>query len=144
MAHPYEDILDIPYPFPGHRAALTKKQRAAQFSPFAALRGFSAVIAEINRQTTPRRELAEEEKLELGRRLMLLHRLLPQKPEITVTFFRPDPHKEGGEYITLTGQVRTISQREQYLRLEEGDPIPFRELWTLESPDLEEALWNTP
>ena len=44
MINPYEDILDHPYPFPSQRRRMSAADRAAQFAPFAALRGFSDSI----------------------------------------------------------------------------------------------------
>jgi hypothetical protein len=44
MTNPYEDILSHPYPFPTQRKRMSLADRAAQFAPFAALRGFSDSI----------------------------------------------------------------------------------------------------
>ena len=37
MKHPYEDILHLPHPEPKKRQRMSIHDRAAQFSPFAAL-----------------------------------------------------------------------------------------------------------
>lgn len=48
MTNPYEDILSHPYPFPTQRKRMSLADRAAQFAPFAALRGFSDSITASN------------------------------------------------------------------------------------------------
>lgn len=41
---PYADIINLPRPVSKKHAPLTMKQRAAQFSPFAAVSGHSEAI----------------------------------------------------------------------------------------------------
>ena len=61
---PYEDIVNLPHPsFPKH-PRMSLHDRAAQFSPFAALAGFEGVIQESARLTERMVELSEEEKAE--------------------------------------------------------------------------------
>ena len=58
----YSDIIDLPHHVSKDRPHLSMHQRAAQFSPFAALVGYEDVVEEIRRQTDPERELNEDEK----------------------------------------------------------------------------------
>ena len=90
-------------------------QRAAQFSPFAALVGYSDVIDEIERVTSPERELSEDEKAELNRRIAIIVVHLSDNPVVTVEYFIPDSHKDGGEYRVQTGKVEKISQARRVL-----------------------------
>ena len=60
MSGRYDDILRRERPqIPGH-PAMPRAARAAQFAPFAALTGYGAVVAGVNRQTEPRADLAED------------------------------------------------------------------------------------
>jgi len=108
--NPYSDIIGLPHHVSKDRPHLTMHQRAAQFSPFAALVGYSDVIDEIERATTPERELSEDEKAELDRRIAIIAAHLSDDPIVTVEYFVPDPHKDGGEYRVKTGKVEKISQ----------------------------------
>ena len=89
--------------------------RAAQFSPFAALTGFDGVIAETGRLTDRKIELSESEKILLDQKLTLIDDVIQDKhhPEITVVYFVPDYLKEGGEYKEFSGRVRNIDTVER-------------------------------
>ena len=72
QAHPYEDILHLPHHVSAERPHMSMLDRAAQFSPFAALVGYEDIIDETARLTTRKRELDEAEKAELDRRVGIL------------------------------------------------------------------------
>ena len=101
------------------------------FSPFTALTGYDAVLQEAGRLTTLQKELDEGVQAELDKQLRVLAGLLDQHPEVTVTWFRPDGKKEGGEYLTATGTVRKIDAYREGIILEGGEQIPFRDLLSL-------------
>ena len=62
----YGDILGHSYPFPLRHARMPVEDRAAQFSPFAALTGYEAAVKETARLTDDREELDEDEKTRLN------------------------------------------------------------------------------
>ena len=70
--------------------------RAAQFSPFAALTGYDAAIHETGRLTDDKIELDEETLNILNMKLRLLVENLDDEPEVTFTYFKPDQRKAGG------------------------------------------------
>ena len=82
--------------------------RAAQFSPFAALTGYSAAIAETGRLTDSRVILDEYEMARVDDALQKLQELLPQKPVASITYFVPDERKAGGAYQMIHGTVKRI------------------------------------
>jgi hypothetical protein len=92
---------------------MTMAQRAAQFSPFAALVGYEDVVHEMVRQTAPERELNEDEKAELDRRIGIIAAHLSEHPNVTIEYFVPDERKDGGEYVFKTGVVEKISPAER-------------------------------
>lgn len=61
--HPYADIIHLPHHKAANRPHMSMYDRAAQFSPFAALSGFDGVIAETGRLTDRKVELSESEKV---------------------------------------------------------------------------------
>ena len=95
---PYDDLLSYPYRGITSHPPMPLADRAAQFSPFAALTGYDNVIQEAARYTDEPVELAEDEQLLLNEKLRLLAHSLSQHPVITVTFFRADEQKEGGAH----------------------------------------------
>ena len=67
MSGKYDDIIDLPHPTSKKHPRMTMVNRAAQFSPFAALTGYDAAIRETARVTENRRELSEDAVDELKR-----------------------------------------------------------------------------
>ena len=113
--HPYADILHLPHHQAANRKHMSMHDRAAQFSPFAALTGFDGVIAETGRLTDHRIELSKCEKLLLDQKLTLIDEAVRagQHPEITLLHFTPDARKTGGSYQEYTGSVRQIDPIER-------------------------------
>ena len=107
--NPYSDIINLPHHVSKDRTRLSMHQRAAQFSPFAALVGYEDVVREMERQTAPERELNEDEKVELDRRIAMVAAHLAEHPVVTIEYFVPDDRKDGGKYVSRTGEVDKIS-----------------------------------
>ena len=59
MTNPYADILHLPHHVSSTRPQMSMEDRAAQFSPFAALVGYDAAIDETVRQTEEQLILTE-------------------------------------------------------------------------------------
>ena len=60
ISHRYDDIIDLPHHVSKNHPQMPLIDRAAQFSPFAALTGYDAAIAETARLTEEKRELSDE------------------------------------------------------------------------------------
>ena len=101
----YDDIINLPHHVSATRPRMSMIDRAAQFSPFAALTGYDAAIKETGRLTDRRIELTEDSRAAMDRKQQLLVENLADHPEVSVTYFVPDERKAGGAYITVTGRV---------------------------------------
>lgn len=130
--HKYDDIIHLSRPVPSHRAPMSPQDRAAQFSPFAALTGFDAAIAESGRLTDRRIELTEGRIAELNEHLQMLQQNIHRQPEAIITYFSYDERKAGGAYITVSGHVRKMDPNFGYLVLTEGQVIPLAEIFQIE------------
>ncbi len=128
----YDAILHLPHHVSEKHPPIPMEERAAQFSPYAALTGFGAVINETRRLTDPRQILSEETLTQLNRQYQLLLEHLPERPKITVTYFQPDGRKEGGAYLTLTGRVKKVEAYEQRLVLEDGSVIAMENIMAMD------------
>ena len=133
MSGPYDDIIDLPHPTSRRHPRMPIRDRAAIFSPFAALSGHGAALAETARVTQRRVELDEDTRAELDRRQAVLLAHLDEQPEITVTWFQPDERKDGGAYLTTTGRLRKLRELERILVLADGTEIPLEDVVALES-----------
>ena len=121
----YEDIIGRPHHVSARRAPMTQYDRAAQFSPFAALTGFDAAIGETARLTDAPIELDESEKAALDEKLRGIQAVIHTRPMVTVTHFLPDERKTGGAYVRTTGRVKRIEVHSQTLFLTDGTAIPL-------------------
>ena len=121
----YNDIIDLPRPKSKHEP-MPMSDRAAQFSPFAALTGYGDAIDETARLTDHRIELSEEERAELDYRQQYLSTL--DAPTVTVTYFVPDGRKTGGAYVTHTGVLKRVDEVERMMVFIDGVRIPIAEI----------------
>lgn len=130
--HRYDDIIGLPHHQSATRPHMPVIDRAAQFSPFAALTGYKAVITETARLTGRRIELDEDAKEAIEQKLRIVMEHIRERPEITVTWFRPDEKKDGGAYITVLGAVRRIDEYERTILMMDGTAIPIDDVAALE------------
>lgn len=115
--NPYADILMLPHHKAANRPHMSMHDRAAQFSPFAALTGFDSVIAETGRMTDQKIELSESQMILLNKKLTLIDDAIQDgyHPMITAVYFVPDAKKDGGSYQEYTGKVRKVDAVERKL-----------------------------
>lgn len=105
---------------------MSRLHRAAQFSPFAALTGYESSIAETARRTSRKIELDENAKSILDAKFLMIMEYLSHggtrnHQEVKVTYFIPDPHKEGGSYRTVSGVIIKINRSERTIVLSTGN-----------------------
>ena len=114
---PYADILMLPHHQAANRPQMSMHDRAAQFSPFAALTGFDGVIAETGRMTDQKAELSESQMILLNQKLTLIDDTIQDgyHPMVTVVYFVPDARKDGGSYQEYIGKVRLVDAVERKL-----------------------------
>ena len=114
---------DLP-PMPVH-------DRAAQFSPFAALVGYEDAVEETARLTDSRREMEQDEINELNRQLQELSDKIKDRPKIRVTFFIRDSKKEGGRYSSKIGNARVIDKYGNRIIFTDGEAVPIRDMYSV-------------
>ena len=125
MPDNYDDIKHLTRPQYDDLHPMSMHDRAAQFSPFAALVGYDDAVAETARLTDSRLELTEDEMSELNANLNRLLDSLDEQPQISVTYFVPDKYKTGGRYIVKTGTVRRIDEYARVLIFTDKSEIPI-------------------
>ena len=122
----YEDIINLPYPQKHPR--MSNYARGAQFSPFAALTGFEAAIAETARLTDRKIDLDEGGKALLDEKLREIEAEIDDRPEITVTYFRPDLRKAGGAYVQKRGRVKKLDGYLRAVVFTDGTAVPIEDI----------------
>lgn len=127
----YEDIIDLSHHVSPTRNKMSMIDRAAQFSPFAALTGHDAAIKETARLTEQKTELDENEKTILNEKLQMIAEKIKEHPEVTITYFQPDCRKTGGKYVEVTGFVKKIDEYERCVRMQDGKKISIDEIYEI-------------
>ena len=125
----YDDMIDLPHPTSAKHPRMSMADRAAQFSPFAALTGHGAAIRETARLTDQKIELTEDEKAVLDEKLCLL---LDTGGEAVFTYFLPDEKKNGGAYVTAAGRIKKLDLLERRIVLTGGAVIPVEDILEIE------------
>lgn len=128
----YKDIIDLPHYNPVHHPRMSMESRAAQFAPFAALTGHSAVLAETARVTEKRVYADEEASSLLNRQMQLLRSCLPNRPEVTISYFEPDVHKAGGSFQSIHGRVCKIDDYAMLITLDDERHVNIRNILAIE------------
>ena len=129
--HDYSDILLMERPEPRFHPRMPMADRAAQFAPFAALSGFSEVIQEVGRPTDEKRILDEREIDKISRKLTALQSRIKTRPFISVIFFVHDEKKNGGSYLTFSGNLKKIDTYQKQLVFSNGVKIDFEDIFEI-------------
>ena len=129
---PYEDIISLPHHVSPKRDPMSMQDRAAQFSPFAALTGYEDAIQETGRQTEGKIEVDEEALSSLNMKFQFLIGRMEDMPEVTLTYFKPDERKAGGAYVEVTGSVRKIDDFGRFSVMRNGAKIPMDDSLSIE------------
>ena len=132
MPDNYDDIKHLTRPQYDDLHPMSMHDRAAQFSPFAALVGYDDAVAETARLTDSRLELTEDEMSELNANLNRLLDSLDEQPQISVTYFVPDEKKSGGKYVEKQGVVRIFDSYSQELVFTDGVRIAVADMAKLD------------
>lgn len=128
MTNPYDDIINLPHHQSATHPHMTAYDRAAQFSPFAALTGYEDAVIETARLTDKKVELDEYDKAALNERLNMIQDTLDEQPEVSITYFLPDKKKSGGAYVTVTGGVKKIDEYEHIVVMLDATKIPIDDI----------------
>lgn len=132
----YDDMIYLPHHVSARHPQMPLLDRAAQFSPFAALTGHDEAIRETARLTDCFAELDEEQKERLDKRLQMLLSKTEEKPcpepEIKAIYFEPDARKNGGEYVSFCGKVKKVDKYNHQLLFTDGTILPVENLFSLE------------
>lgn len=130
--HKYDDIINLPHHVSAKHPQMALLDRAAQFSPFAALTGHEDSIRETARRTEEFLELEEDKKEQLDEKIHVLQENLWKKPEIIVTYFVPDEKKDGGAYVTHRGRIRKIDTYRHRLLFEDGTDVGMQYIFEID------------
>lgn len=133
MNQSYDDIINLAYPIPTKHPRMSAADRAAQFSPFAALTGYDDAIAEAGKLWHKKVKLESSAVEELNRKIQFLAEHIAEKPEITVTYYLRNPYKVGGAYFTKTGILKKVDNYQHFLLCTDGTCILMDDIYSIDA-----------
>lgn len=129
----YNDIINLPHYKSKTRKQMSMIDRAAQFSPFAALTGHEDAINETGRIVYEKTDLDDNAKSVLNEKLQMISDFIDDTPVITVTYYKPDIRKKGGAYVSYTGNVIKIDINRRVLIFSDMAEIIIDDISEIES-----------
>lgn len=133
----YDDIINLPHHVSDYHTPMPMENRAAQFAPFAALTGHKDAISETARVTQDFRELSDDEKNLLSKKLSYA---IDNGLSIMITYFSPDLKKMGGCYKKVSGIIKKWDEVEYKIILCDNHDIPANYISNIEFIDSNEFL----
>lgn len=143
MKRAYDDIISLPHHVSTTHPHMEVIDRAAQFSPFAALTGYDAAVKETARLTDEKVELDEYMKDALNDKLQIIAERLKEHPEIAITYFRPDAKKNGGAYVTTISTVKRIDEYERVIIMTNGEVIHVDDMISIDGQIFETMVFHS-
>ncbi len=116
----YKDMYDLPHPVSKKHPHMSIKNRAGQFSPFAALTGYGEAITETARFTDHQKNLTEDEMQLVDQ---TLRTALEKHAPLRIRYFLPDNKKEGGSYQEIHGIIYKWDALVHKIIFESGEAI---------------------
>ena len=133
ISHKYDDIINLPHHVSKKHPQMSLHDRAAQYSPFAALTGHKAAINETARLTDEKQILSEDVIAKLNEQLNLIKENIGTNQTVTITYFVPDDKKSGGAYISNTGVVKKIDEYNRTVIMTDKTVIPIEQISEMQS-----------
>lgn len=130
----YDDIINIPRFVSKRYPQMSMHDRAAQFSPFAALTGYDDAIKETARLTDKKINLDEDVLQKLDEILFVIRKKLDsgQKCRTVISYFEKDLKKDGGGYLDISGEVKRIDEYRNVIVFMSGERIPISDVINIE------------
>ncbi|MFQ6804640.1 MAG: hypothetical protein ACLRT5_07110 [Lachnospiraceae bacterium] len=129
----YDDIINLPHHVSKTRPQMSMQDRAAQFSPFAALTGYGDAIKEASRLVDEKILLDEEALEKLDLKFQVLSKHLAERPEVLFTYFIPDEFKNGGVYVDTAGIVKKIDPFRRLITLDDDTQIQMDDILEMQN-----------
>lgn len=117
----YADIIRLPHHVSRKHPQMSMADRAAPFSPFAALTGHDVAIAEAACLTDEQPILDESVKQKISDLLQLAS--TDSNLVLNIVYFFPDSRKAGGAYMEITGRIKKLLPHEGLIIMEDDTRV---------------------
>ena len=132
MQNDYSNIINLPHHVSTTHPRMSSRDRAAQFSSFAALTGYDDEVKETARLTDEKIEPDEYSVSRINVCLQILIDKAFERPKIMVTCFKADEKKVGGAYMSIEGNFRRIDESDNTIVFTDGTRIRINDIYSIE------------
>ena len=136
----YDSIINLPHYELKYHKRMSIDNRAAQFSAYDALTGYSELVKETARLTKSKKELSEDNKNDIDSKLHIIKKYINEKPKITVVYFKKDMRKTGGNYLEYTNIVKRIDDIEKVIIFMDKTKIKIENIIDIKGEIFEEYM----
>ena len=133
MKPDYSDIIHLPHHVSKTHPQMSMHDRAAQFSPFAALTGYDSAILETARLTEGKDPAQRRYARASRHKISAASRTSLRKTADFHYLFCPDKRKQGGSYVSISGTVKKLDLFQRILTLEDGMQIFLDDIVSIEA-----------
>lgn len=121
----YDDIIYLQRPVSKRYPKMSAHDRAAQFSPFAALEGYDEILQDAEHERVPMPELLEDEKAEINDNLMYAVQSIDGEnaDTIIISYFLPDETGKTGWIERAFGRLKKFNANAHTVEMEDGTII---------------------
>lgn len=140
--HNYDDIINMKHHVSKNHPRMNQLERAAQFAPFAALKGYDKAINETTRITYKKKELSEDSKEIIRLKLNYLNNHLNENNEVIVDYFIKDKTKDGGTYSQIKGVIKKIDDVKQKIYFVDKKIININDIVNIYIPLLDKFMFD--
>lgn len=136
----YSDIINLPHHVSKTHPRMKIGERAAQFSPFAALTGHNEAVKETARLVDQKLDLDENQTTIINNQLNYIKEHIKESPEVTIVYFQQDSKKTGGAYIKVTDKIIKFDDYKNLIILETGIKILFEDIYSIDDVKYKKLL----
>ncbi len=133
MKDNYEDIIDLPYPYPSSHRKMPQSNRAAQFAPFAALNGFEEAIEQASQVLEKRKILDESQKEDINKQIIFLKNQPQNTIRVRICYFQKLSSNDEGQTLVYEDILSKV--KDNYLLFSLKNKIFFEDIYEIEIID---------
>ena len=132
MKNKYEDMVYMPHHVSLRHPHMSRRNRAAQFAPFAAVTGHEQSINEVARFVEEKIELDDDQKELVDNKLRaILNSTEPKK--VAVIYFEKDKRKKGGRYIIVRTNIEKFDENRREIVVAEDRRIFLDDVYDIKA-----------
>lgn len=137
----YDSIINMQHYELKYHRRMSIDNRAAQFSAYDALTGYSELVKETARLTKTKKDLSEDNKKNINMKLQLLEKFIKEKPLVTVIYFKKNSKKNGGNYLEYTNNIKRIDNIEKIIIFKDNFKIKLDNIIDIKAEIIENLVF---